>query len=192
MGVKHLNILIRFSSILLQKAILMLLYDYFSSYETIVVIDEDELYRLAGQNHHHIIFTDCESCFSLSRLPRHSHVVCFGSHTTSLSTNCHTFIHINTPEESIVETLKTVFSRFHSTSSQDNDDTLSEREKEILALIATGHSNKEIAGKLFISPHTVITHRKNITAKLNIKTISGLTLYALLNGLVNLQGDHLK
>lgn len=63
---------------------------------------------------------------------------------------------------------------------------LSDREKTILKHVAKGQTNKEIAEKLFLSAHTVITHRKNITAKLGIKTISGLTVYAILNNLVTL------
>jgi DNA-binding NarL/FixJ family response regulator len=65
---------------------------------------------------------------------------------------------------------------------------LSEREKTILSFVAKGLTNKEIADKLFLSAHTVITHRKNITNKLGIKTISGLTVYAILNNLINI-GD---
>lgn len=61
---------------------------------------------------------------------------------------------------------------------------LSQRETEVLRLVATGLSNKEIADALCISINTVITHRKNITAKLGIRTTSGLSLYALLNGLI--------
>jgi DNA-binding NarL/FixJ family response regulator len=65
---------------------------------------------------------------------------------------------------------------------------LSEREKTILKHVAKGLTNKEIADKLFLSAHTVITHRKNITNKLGIKTISGLTVYAILNNIINI-GD---
>jgi len=65
---------------------------------------------------------------------------------------------------------------------------LSEREKTILMHVAKGMTNKEIAEKLFLSAHTVITHRKNITNKLGIKTISGLTVYAILNNIINI-GD---
>ena len=62
---------------------------------------------------------------------------------------------------------------------------LTTREKDVLKLVAHGHSNKVIADKLFISFHTVISHRKNITEKLGIKSISGLTVYAILNKLID-------
>lgn len=61
---------------------------------------------------------------------------------------------------------------------------LSNREIDVLKSVATGLSNKQIADKLCISINTVVTHRKNITEKLEIKTISGLTVYALLNGMI--------
>jgi len=50
-----------------------------------------------------------------------------------------------------------------------------------------GKTNKEIAENLFISIHTVITHRKNITSKLGIKSISGLTVFAIINGFVSIE-----
>ena len=64
-----------------------------------------------------------------------------------------------------------------------NHDQLTGRETDILRLVAQGMSNKEIADRLFISIHTVISHRKHITEKLKIKTIAGLTLYAVINNL---------
>lgn len=63
-------------------------------------------------------------------------------------------------------------------------DKLSAREIEILSAVAQGLLNKEIAGKFNISIHTVITHRKNIVRKTGIKTIAGLTAYAILNNLI--------
>ena len=59
------------------------------------------------------------------------------------------------------------------------------RESEVLQLVACGFINKQIADKLSISLHTVISHRKNITRKLQIKTVAGLTIFALLNGLIS-------
>ena len=61
---------------------------------------------------------------------------------------------------------------------------LSPREIEVLVLITKGLINKEIADKLNIGLTTVITHRKNITEKLGIKSVSGLTIYAVMNGYV--------
>ena len=63
---------------------------------------------------------------------------------------------------------------------------LSEREKEILVSVASGLINKEIADRHNISINTVITHRKNITRKTGIKTVAGLTVYAILNGLIDI------
>lgn len=67
------------------------------------------------------------------------------------------------------------------------DNQLSEREKDIVAQVAKGLTNKEIANQLFISVHTVITHRKNIGRKLGIKSASGLTVYAILNKLIDMK-----
>ena len=61
---------------------------------------------------------------------------------------------------------------------------LSAREIEVLRLIAMGHINKEIANELNISINTVLTHRKNLTSKLGIKSVSGLSFYAMMNGIV--------
>ncbi|MBR4845950.1 MAG: response regulator transcription factor [Bacteroidaceae bacterium] len=61
---------------------------------------------------------------------------------------------------------------------------LSPREIEVLTLIVRGLINKEIADRLNISLTTVISHRKNITEKLGIRSVSGLTIYAVINGLV--------
>ena len=63
---------------------------------------------------------------------------------------------------------------------------LSEREKDVLIQVVKGLSNKEIADVLCISMHTVISHRKNIARKLNIHSTAGLTIYAIVNKLVDL------
>jgi len=68
--------------------------------------------------------------------------------------------------------------------AEPHQELLSSREIEVLVLITKGLINKEIADKLNISLSTVITHRKNITEKLGIKSVSGLTIYAVMNGYV--------
>ena len=64
---------------------------------------------------------------------------------------------------------------------------LSAREKEIIVCVVKGLTNKEIADELCISPHTVITHRRNIASKLQIHSTAGLTIYAIVNKLVELK-----
>lgn len=63
---------------------------------------------------------------------------------------------------------------------------LSDREQTIVRQVVSGYTNQQIADKLFLSIHTVSTHRKNITNKLGIKTVSGLTVYALMNKIVDI------
>ncbi len=70
-------------------------------------------------------------------------------------------------------------------SPKADGEELSSREKEILVCVAKGMLNKEIADLYSISIYTVITHRKNITRKTGIKTVAGLTVYALLNNLID-------
>lgn len=62
---------------------------------------------------------------------------------------------------------------------------ISEREIEIITLIAEGYSNKEVADKLFLSTHTVTTHRKNIMNKLGVNNTAGLVLFAVRENLVS-------
>ena len=91
----------------------------------------------------------------------------------------------------IYDTPNTIISKLRSSTShggktaEPNKEELSSREKEILVCVAKGMLNKEIADKFHISIYTVITHRKNITRKTGIKTVAGLTVYALLNNLID-------
>lgn len=64
---------------------------------------------------------------------------------------------------------------------------LSEREIDVLKLLVTGNSNKEIADILNISAHTVISHRKNISSKTGIKSLSGLTIYAVIKNIISIE-----
>ena len=81
---------------------------------------------------------------------------------------------------------------FEAPIEETTDDTeiLSQREKEILTCVVKGQTNKEIAQTLFLSTHTVITHRRNIVRKLEIHSTAGLTIYAIVNKLVEI--DEIK
>ena len=89
-----------------------------------------------------------------------------------------------------IETLnKKLVDLMHIGAEDDNEneqETLSQREKEIICCVVRGMTNKETAEKLFLSIHTVITHRRNIARKLQIHSPAGLTIYAIVNKLVEL------
>lgn len=89
-------------------------------------------------------------------------------------------------DELIVQKLKQAYQPIGISAARSLENhMISDREIEILRLVALGRTNKEISDELCISTHTVITHRKNITAKLGIKTIAGLTVYAVLNNIIS-------
>lgn len=102
-----------------------------------------------------------------------------------ISTFFKNVIYINDSSKKISTALNALFTQ--KKQNRSNDEELSIRECEILKEVALGKTNKEIADELFISTHTVITHRKNITKKLNIKTVSGLTVYAILNNIISIE-----
>jgi two-component system response regulator NreC len=77
--------------------------------------------------------------------------------------------------------------RLKNGENSDSYDTLSEREKEILALIAKGFSNKEIAEQLIISVKTVESHKSNVMEKLGLKTRPELVKFAVKKGLLNFE-----
>ncbi|NDW12192.1 DNA-binding response regulator [Bacteroides sp. 214] len=94
-------------------------------------------------------------------------------------------LNIFLPEEKLrSELVQFLTEQTPPTLPKEEDKDLSIREIEVLVLVSKGYINKEIADKLNISLTTVITHRKNITEKLGIKSVSGLTMYAVMNGYV--------
>ena len=96
-------------------------------------------------------------------------------------------IYLDDTQNNIIKKLnKVIGNKTSKTSVSEIPEEISKREADILKNIALGYSNKEIADKLFISTHTVVTHRKNITRKLGIKTVPGLTIYAILNKLIDI------
>lgn len=95
-------------------------------------------------------------------------------------------ITISDTPESIVATINKLLIDKSPHLLNSSQDVISERETEVLKLLAMGMANKEIADKLNISTNTVITHRKNISQKTGIKSVSGLTIYAVVQNLVSI------
>ena len=73
-----------------------------------------------------------------------------------------------------------------SSEKEERQEPLTEREKEIIIGVVKGMTNKQIAEKLCLSVHTVITHRRNIAGKLQIHSPAGLTIYAIVNKFVDI------
>lgn len=99
-------------------------------------------------------------------------------------------IDIYDDQAKIHNTLQEAITNFTVDDTNTDGNDLSEREKEILVAVAKGLMNKEIAALYKISIHTVISHRKNISRKTGIKSVSGFVVYALLNNLIEQNDIH--
>lgn len=94
-------------------------------------------------------------------------------------------ISINDSSALICYQVNEILKSFDTIQGKETDTELTRREIEVLQLLTKGYSNKEIADQLFVSTHTVISHRKNISEKTGIKSASGLTMYAILKKIID-------
>ncbi len=123
----------------------------------------------------------------LAALPREGHIIQIVNGPLTVDAGVGQ-ISIFEDKATLIEKINSHLSQFRLAENLPHDsEELTPREKLILKHVALGHTNKEIAAQLFISTHTVISHRKNITRKLEIKTVSGLTVYAILNNIIKIE-----
>jgi len=148
------------------------LYDYPHLSGEIIILISDEYYPLF-KNKIDRLLTNCTVKYIEIKSGNHSK-------TTAEA------IHINESKSSIVTKIKQSALSFKSHSNKGEDSDLSKRELDVLKLLTKGYSNKEIADKLFISTHTVISHRKNLSEKTGIRSASGLTMYAVLKKIIDI------
>jgi len=194
---KNIKIIVDISSYLIRKAVLSLIYENFSATEVILVNSKDKnnLTAIIQVQKPDIILLDNTDIVLNNFIFKDIYFVgIIVDKTTTINHDIFDeILSIEDSQSTLIHKLQSVFNKINQSKIKESkSDELSIREKEILKAIAQGLTNQEIAEKLFLSIHTITTHRKNITAKLGIKTISGLTLYALLNGLVNLEETKLK
>jgi DNA-binding CsgD family transcriptional regulator len=116
-------------------------------------------------------------------LPRKRKTIVLAADSVQFQLSGVPVLNIYAPEDELVKNILKLHQHAHHHSFPTKE-LLSAREIEVLVLITQGLINKEIAERLNISLTTVITHRKNITEKLGIKSVSGLTIYAVMNGYV--------
>jgi len=120
-----------------------------------------------GKEHPHLVFVALVTSYV-----DHSHLTPYSA-----------VIEMNDSRQKIINKLNELGT--DNVPKRNDDVELSKREIDVLVAVAKGMMNKEIADQMNISIHTVISHRKNITRKTGIKSVSGLTVYALLNNLID-------
>ena len=196
---KKIKVLVYIRFFLLNKAISRIVYESFANVEIVSVNpDEKSLHEAIDENLPGVAIVDheCKKDVLENISAKAPFFIALTLTKDVEDENCYDIfdeiLTIYDDKKTLLEKIENVFKKILVSTDNVQSRDLSEREKEILKYVAMGYTNKEIADKLFLSVHTVMTHRKNITAKLGIKTISGLTLYAILNGLVSLSDVELK
>ena len=111
----------------------------------------------------------------------------YGPYDEDTFRNYDGYISIFNTREQIEKRLSSALKCTSDKETDDSSNELSSRECEILTAVAKGKTNKEIADEFNLSIHTVISHRKNISHKLGINSIAGLTIYAVMNKLLDVE-----
>lgn len=156
----------------------------FSSFETLID-DTPDMYA------HYFVSAQIYFAHTVFFLERKSKTIVLSGGEQPMLSGIHT-LNVQLPQEKLVKDIMALRSAGHRTvphpslsaPQYDTEHELSPREIEVLTLITKGLINKEIADKLNISLTTVISHRKNITEKLGIKSVSGLAIYAIMHGYI--------
>ena len=132
----------------------------------------------------YILFADTFIGYSDFFLPRKSKIMLLSPNRDKMPDSLTPWVCIYESEEAIIEKMELFIEQLDK-QAETLPHELSPRETEVLKLVARGLMNKEIADRLNISINTVLSHRKNLTAKLGIKTVSGLSFYAMMNGYIS-------
>jgi len=191
------KIIIVDSSEIIRKGLTLLLTNYFPDYDIVNLEKFGELKAYTEKREVFLIIINSGIIDSISS-PKDTLNEFSQAKIIGVITNCYQrkhssvfddLIYINDTRETIVEIIKIHIQKPAIKKVLKKD--LTNREFDVLRLVVKGYSNKQIADKLFISIHTVVTHRKNITTKLGIKSIAGLAIYAVIENLIDVD-DYLE
>ena len=184
-------IVIATSSFIICKGLTDILKELYTGKKILSVNNTEELEKLNANNAISLLLasSDILSNLKMSLFREKQVIKLIQARPDYIETDSENYelLFLDDAEDAILHVLKRNLAVMDKNSaSNKTESVLSDRELDIVREVALGKTNKEIADKLFISVHTVITHRKNITRKLGIKTVSGLTVFALLNKLIKM------
>jgi len=163
-------------------------------YQVFKIEDIDEIAASIGEYELNLIIVNpvqlCNRVKAFKHIKKGTHVkwaaLVYSFFDSEILSNFDDIIRVTDMPEAIIDTINKIAGADSADNDNAQQESLSERETEVLLQLVNGLSNKEIADKLNISIHTVISHRKNITQKTGIKSQSGLTIYALSNKVISL------
>ena len=162
-----------------------LLFEHFGLAASFFPVGTGNTWRELAASDHLLLFCDSatlpELLFRCAE-SRRKRIVAFGHGEPSDDDGVS--LRTDVPPETLIEAIDHLLSE-RLQETLDEPTALTPREIDVLKLLATGRIIKEIADILHISAHTAISHRKNISEKLGIKTVSGLTVYATIHGYIS-------
>lgn len=185
-----MQIIIVHDSYIVRKGLKLLAEECFSSPNIIEVFGNEDFSNILSDNNSDLIFINNSlltenNSYLLGKLSIKKQgiklISIFDNELVSKNDFVDLFLNINEEKHELISKI----SALYPDSESKNKSTLSKREIAIIEQVAKGLTNNDIAEKLFLSPHTVVTHRKNISKKLGIKSVSGITIYAILNNIIN-------
>ncbi len=135
----------------------------------------------------HVLFNDARKLFLDHPEMLDRTILLSGKPSGGPQPEVHGYILPGDTQEEITTKIRAVVAQNRNDDNGTRSELLTQRERTIVRLVSLGLTNKQIADQLYISAHTVITHRKNIINKLGIKSVSGLTVYAIVNNIITIE-----
>jgi DNA-binding NarL/FixJ family response regulator len=193
----HIKIIIAESSVVVRTGIVAILQQSNIFHTEILEIeDSEQLRNLLGRQKYDLLIINplMSSFFSLHQMKKESvntNMKYIALQNSLIDSSVlKSYDEIISLYDSVEQIKEKIINLITLKESSINNESLTVREKEIIVCVIKGMTNKQIADNLCLSTHTVISHRRNITTKLQIHSTAGLTIFAIVNKLVTL--DEIK